>query len=341
MPLSTALTRLFDVDYPVVSAPMAAAGGGQLAAAVSRAGGLGLVGGGYGDAAWLTRELELAAGARVGCGFITWSLAERPELLDLALAYDPVAVMLSFGDPAPFGETVKSSGARLLCQVQDLDQADRALQVGADVLVAQGSEAGGHGYGHRSTMTLVPEIVDLVAARGAGTPVLAAGGIADGRGLAAALMLGAAGVLCGTRFYAAAEALTTTHAREIVKAATGDSTCRTGIYDIVRDHRWPKGHTMSVLRNAFTDRWHGAEAELRADSDRLSEQYRQAVTAADYRIANVTAGQAVGLISETAPAGDLVTEIASEAAALLEAARPLRFSGTSSLRQAGGGTPSL
>ncbi|HET9875426.1 MAG TPA: nitronate monooxygenase, partial [Mycobacterium sp.] len=155
---------------------MAAVAGGRLAAAVSAAGGLGLVGGGYGDEAWLRREFELADGARVGCGFITWSLAGCPELLDLALAYQPVAVMLSFGDPAPFAETVRSSGARLICQVQDLGQADRALRAGADVLVAQGSEAGGHGYGPRTTMTLVPEIVDLVAARGTGTPVLAAGG---------------------------------------------------------------------------------------------------------------------------------------------------------------------
>ncbi len=317
MALSTAATELLGIDYPVLSAPMAMIAGGRLAAAVTQAGGLGLIGGGYGDATWLADEFELAGPARVGCGFITWSLADRPHLLDLALAHHPVAVMLSFGDPAPFAAKITASGARLICQVQDLDQADRALETGADVLVAQGNEAGGHGYGPRTTMTLVPEIVDLVATRGAQTPVLAAGGIADGRGLAAALMLGAAGVLCGTRFYASDEALTTSQAGAVVAAATGDSTCRTSVYDIVRGYRWPDGHTMTVLRNAFTDRWHGAEAELYADGDGIIAQYRQAVEAGDYSIANVTAGQAAGLIRRTEPAGDIVAEIARQAAALL------------------------
>jgi nitronate monooxygenase len=190
MPLPTPLTRLFGIEYPIISAPMGAVAGGELAAAVSRAGGLGLIGGGYGDATWLARQFDLAGSVTVGCGFITWSLARQPRLLDLALERDPVAVMLSFGDPEPFAAKITSAGVPLICQVQNLAWAERALHVGADVLVAQGREAGGHGHGVRSTMTLVPEVVDLVAAHGRATPVLAAGGIADGRGLAAALMLG-------------------------------------------------------------------------------------------------------------------------------------------------------
>lgn len=315
--LSTAFTELLDVEYPVVSAPMANVAGGRLAAAVSSAGGLGLIGGGYGDERWLRREFDRAGEVRVGCGFITWALAERPALLDVALSYRPAAVMLSFGDPAPFAAAVKSSGARLICQVQDVGQADRALACGADVLVAQGIEAGGHGYGYRTTITLVPEIVDLVAARGFTVPVLAAGGIADGRGLAATLMLGGAGVLCGSLFYTADEALTSPAARETVMAATGDSTCRTGVYDVVRGHRWPAGHTMSVLRNAFTDRWHGAEADLAAAGDPVVAQYRKAVADADYRTANVTVGQAAGLIGAAAPAGDIVAGLAAGAGRLL------------------------
>lgn len=315
--LFTAFTELLDIEYPVVSAPMAQVSGGRLAAAVSRAGGLGLIGGGYGDESWLRGEFERAGDTRVGCGFITWALAERPGLLDVALSYRPVAVLLSFGDPAPFAEAVKSAGAHLICQVQDLDQADHALRAGADVLVAQGIEAGGHGHGFRTTMTLVPEIVDLVAARGSAVPVLAAGGVADGRGLAAALMLGASGVLCGSVFYSAAEALTAAAARDAVAAASGDSTCRTGVYDVVRGYRWPAGHTMSVLRNDFTDRWNGAEAELADAGDRVSARYRQAVAEADYRTANVTVGQAAGLIGASVPAGDIVTGLAARAAHLL------------------------
>lgn len=175
MVLSTAFSQMFGIDYPIVSAPMDLIAGGELAAAVSGAGGLGLIGGGYGDRDWLARQFDLAAGAPVGCGFITWSLARQPQLLDLALQYDPVAVMLSFGDPAVFADAIKSAGTRLVCQIQNRTQAERALQVGADVLVAQGTEAGGHGHGPRSTLTLVPEIVDLVTARGTDIPVIAAG----------------------------------------------------------------------------------------------------------------------------------------------------------------------
>jgi nitronate monooxygenase len=322
VPIPTAATELLGIDHPIVSAPMDAVAGGRLAAAVSRAGGLGLIGGGYGDETWLRREFDLADGARVGCGFITWSLTTRPELLDLALAYHPVAVMLSFGDPTPFAEKIRSSGARLICQVQNLDHTELALQVGADVLVAQGSEAGGHGYGHRTTIALVPEIVDLIAARGTRTPVLAAGGIADGRGLAAALMLGAAGVLMGTRFYACTEALTTAQACEAIMAATGDSTCRTTVYDVLRDYRWPRRNPMSVLRNAFTDRWNGAEPDLRASGETIAKQYHRAVEENDYTIANVTVGQAVGLIHDAPSAGDIVAATVDEAAVLLGGERP-------------------
>ena len=133
-----------------------------------------------------------------GIGFITWSLAKRPELLDIALAARPRAIMLSFGDPNPFAPRIKSSGALLICQVQDEDMARQALDSGADILIAQGTEAGGHGAS-RTTIDIVPAIVDIAAGR---VPVAAAGGIGDGRGLAAMMMLGASGVLLGTRFYA-------------------------------------------------------------------------------------------------------------------------------------------
>jgi nitronate monooxygenase len=311
--LSTSLTRLFGIEYPIISAPMDAVAGGQLAAAVSAAGGLGMIGGGYGEKDWLSSQFALAGGARVGCGFITWSLARQPGLLDLALEHRPVAVMLSFGDPAAFAEPITSAGAWLLCQIQDRAQAERALAAGADVLVAQGSEAGGHGYGPRSTLALVPEIADLVAARGGQVPVVAAGGIADGRGLAAALALGAAGVLLGSRFYAAAEALSAAEARARVVAATGDDTCRTTVYDQVRGHPWPPGHTMNVLDNAFTSRWHGSEAALAEHLDEATAEYRQARTAGDYTIANVTIGQAAGLIDSVQPAAEIISRLAEQA----------------------------
>src|SRR4051812_39549384 len=174
MPISTRLTELLGVQHPILLAPMDVVSNGRLAAAVSRAGGFGILGGGYGDEAWLAREMDAAGDARVGVGFITWSMAKRPRLLDIVLERRPPAVMLSFGDVRPHAELIKRAGALLICQVQTLAQAKDALGAGADVLVAQGAEAGGHGVARLGA--LVPAVVD--AARGA-VP------IADGRGLAA------------------------------------------------------------------------------------------------------------------------------------------------------------
>jgi nitronate monooxygenase len=118
--LSTRLTHALDLRHPVVSAPMAFAGGGALAAAVSRAGGLGLIGGGYGDPSWLEEQFGAAAGERVGVGFITWSLRKSPSMLTDVLRHHPAAVMLSFGDPRPFVDEIRAAGARVICQCQDM-----------------------------------------------------------------------------------------------------------------------------------------------------------------------------------------------------------------------------
>lgn len=305
------------IARPVVSAPMAAVAGGELAAAVSDAGGLGMIGGGYGDPAWLREQFRLARGARVACGFITWSLARQPELLNVALEHHPVAVLLSFGDPAEFADRVLDSGALLLCQVQTREQAENALDAGASAVVAQGCEAGGHGREPRTTFTLVPEIADLVEQRGSTAAVLAAGGIADGRGLAAARALGASAAVVGSLFYTAREALSTEPARRRIEHATGDDTCRTHVYDLVRGHDWPDGETMNVLRNDFTGHWHGAEHQLVEQLPEQTEHYRNALARADYNTANVTIGQAAGLIGRARPAGELVAEMTGQAETLV------------------------
>src|SRR6202011_4487496 len=222
MPITTPLTSLLGITHPILSAPMDVMAGARLAAAVSAAGGFGILGGGYGDRAWLEQETAKLAGTSVpfGIGFITWSLAKRPELLDVALEAEPRAIMLSFGDPKPFAPRIKSAGALLICQVQNEDMARQALDAGADILVAQGTEAGGHGAS-RTTVDIVPAIVDLAAGH---VPVVAAGGIADGRGLAAMMMLGASGVLVGTRFYASVEADGAEEAKQRIRAANSGET---------------------------------------------------------------------------------------------------------------------
>src|ERR1041384_7172286 len=130
MRLHTRLTERFEIEHPIISAPMGMTAGGRLAAAVSNAGGLGLIGGGYGDRAWLEREFAAAGNARVGCGFITWSLASKAELLDLVLEHSPAAVMLSFGDPVPFGPKIKAAGSKLICQIQSREHAKQAVGAG-------------------------------------------------------------------------------------------------------------------------------------------------------------------------------------------------------------------
>lgn len=315
--LRTRLTERLGLVHPIISAPMAFAAGGRLAAAVSQAGGLGLIGGGYGEDIWLEHQFELAGRARVGCGFITWSLARRPFLLDLALDRHPAAIMLSFGDPGLFAERVRSDGVTLVCQVQTLDHARAAIDAGADVIVAQGAEAGGHGMA-RATFTLVPEVADLIAARAPQTLLAAAGGIADGRGLAAALMLGADGALVGSRLLASREALIHPKMLDAAVAADGDATLRTGLVDRIRGLNWPAGFTARVLRNRFIAAHEAAPEEVSPDPG----AYYAALEAGDTDIAAVFFGEAAGLIADIAPAGEIVTRIMDEATRLLAERAP-------------------
>jgi nitronate monooxygenase len=305
------VTEALGIEYPVLLAPMDLVASGTLASAVSQAGGLGLIGGGYGNAEWLEQEFAAAGNARVGCGFITWSLANKPELLDLALRHRPVAVMLSFGDPSPFAAKIKDASAKLICQVQSLAQAKDAAASGADILVAQGTEAGGHGA-MRSTLTLVPEIVDTLPE----VPVVASGGIADGRGLAAVMMLGAEGVLMGTRFYASQEAQGHPDAKQRIVEASGDDTVRSIVFDISRRNVWPSPYTGRVLRNAHAERWFGRELELMRHPEE-AQRYSEAGEQGDFDIAAVIAGEAVGLIHDVLPAAKIVNQIVREAEALL------------------------
>jgi nitronate monooxygenase len=307
--IATALTAMFDLRHPIVLAPMGGVSGGHLAAAVSNAGGLGLVGGGYGDAEWLRAELSRAQREAIrpwGVGLITWSI--DPTVLDLALRYRPAAFMLSFGDPRPYARAIKSAGCKLICQAQGLDEARLAQEAGADIVVAQGTEAGGHG-GARATLPLVPAIVDAVAP----TPVIAAGGIADGRGVAAALMLGAHGALIGTRFCASTEALGQDRAKQRIVAARGDETARTRVFDIVRSYAWPSAYNGRALRNGFMERWDGRESDLAAVLETESAAYQAATREGDFDTALVWAGEVVDLIKAVEGAATLVERISAEA----------------------------
>ena len=313
--IETRLTKAFGLDHPILSAPMALAAGGALAQAVSEAGGLGLIGGGYGDADWLEREYRAAGNARVGCGFITWKLAEQPELLGRVLERDPACLFLSFGDPRPFAAEIAAAGVPLICQVQTLEHARDAVEAGAQVIVAQGGEAGGHGAS-RAVMTLVPEVADYLNRAAPEVLLLAAGGIADGRGLAAALMLGADGVLVGTRLWASAECLAPRPMLEAAVAAGGDATLRSSLPDIARRLDWPAPFTIRTVENDFTRRWQQDPEGLRAAGGE-AEAYARAAAEGDASLAPPIAGEAVGLIHDLPGAGEIVTRIAAEAEGLL------------------------
>jgi nitronate monooxygenase len=313
--MKTRLTEAFGLEHPIISAPMAMAAGGRLAAAVSHAGGLGLIGGGYGDPGWIEEAFAEAGNARVGCGFITWKMAENPGVLEQVLARDPAALCLSFGDPAPFAPRIAAAGVPLIAQVQTLRDAQRAAECGARVIVAQGSEAGGHGE-RRGTITLVPEVADWLAGHSPGTLLVAAGGIADGRGLAAALMLGADGVLVGSRLWASEEAQVSVAMTDAAIAATGDQTIRSTVMDAARGLRWPARYTARVLRNKVTERWHDDPEGLRADAVARAD-WAAGWAGGDPERANTFVGEATGLIHDRPPVADLLARISGEATALL------------------------
>jgi len=309
----TGLTEMFGLQHPIVLGPMGGVAGGHLAATVSNAGGLGLVGGGYGDPTWLGNELSRVKEETRrpwGVGLITWSIDR--SVFELALSYHPNAFMLSFGDPRPYAQAIKSAGCKLICQVQGLEEARLAREAGADIIVAQGTEAGGHGGG-RATLPLVPAVADTVAP----IPVVAAGGIADGRGLAAALMLGAHGALIGTRFYASPEALGHDAAKQRIVAARGNETARTRVFDIVRGYAWPPLYTGRALRNRFMDRWDGRESNLEVALEAERAAYQAAAGEGDCDTAVVWAGEAVDLIKSVEGAAALVERISAEAEAQL------------------------
>ncbi len=292
---------------------MGGVSGGELAAAVSNAGGLGIVGGGYGEQAWLRTELNLLrklTSKPWGVGLITWSIA--PGIVDLVLDYQPHAIMLSFGDPRPHAKKIKSRGVTLICQVQDLEGARIACEAGADFIVAQGAEAGGHGS-RRATLPLVPALVDAVAP----IPVLAAGGIADGRGVAATLLLGAEGAVIGTRLYASHQALGLAAAKHQLVKREGGDTVRTQVFDIVRGYAWPAPYTGRALHNNFIARWHGREAMLTEVREQERTAYFEAVNAGDTDTAVIWAGEGIDLINDIEDAGVLVQRIGAQAEAHL------------------------
>ncbi|MFG2478606.1 NAD(P)H-dependent flavin oxidoreductase [Streptomyces fagopyri] len=322
--LHTRFTEMFGIAHPVMSAPMGLHSGGTLAAAVSAAGGLGSFGGTHPwkEPDWIRAEIatiRATTDSPFGVGFITPFLPFTEPHFDAALEERTDVIALSFADPQPWFARAKDAGARVMCQVQNFEDAEMAVAAGADVLVAQGTEAGGH----TGTMGLLPFLAGIVR-RYPEVPVLAAGGVGDGRTLAAVLTAGADGAWLGTAFLATPEAVEVheVHKRLIVESDGGD-TVWTRAYDIVSDLPWPAAIGQRVRRNRFTDEWAGREATLRNHKEEFapSEDVNPLGATPDPDTGAILYGQSAAFVDAVRPAAEVVRTISEEAEAIL-ASRP-------------------
>jgi nitronate monooxygenase len=316
--LKTRITELLGIDYPVMSAPMAMHSGGHLAAAVSKAGGLGSFGGIHPvkGADWLTGEVDYIRSQTdrpFAVGFITNFIPMFEPLFDATLEARPPVVALSFGDPAPYIERAKAAGARVMCQVQAMESAEQAVAAGADVLVLQGNEAGGH----TGEARLLP-LLAWAAERFPDIPLMAAGGIADGRSLAAALAAGADGAWVGTAFLATPECIEIPERyKQLIVESSGEDTVFTRIFDILSGLPWPERIGARVLRNRFVDDWTGREDELPDSRAELGAAYNAARETFDHELMDIYMGEGVGAITQVRPAADVLHDICDEAERIL------------------------
>ncbi len=331
--LHTYLTTTWHLRYPIIGAPMAFVGRGRLARAVSDAGGLGMFGIGSSESAeFLAREAAIARGTdqgRFGIGLHAWAVEKRPDLLDAAIAAHPFLISLSFGSPAPYVERIHQQGILLVTQVNSRAEAERAAQDGVDLIVAQGAEAGGHVSGQVGALPLLQAVLDAVAVR---VPVLAAGGIASPRGVAAALAAGAAGVWIGTALLASPECENSADARERIVRARETDTILTRAFDVAQGLAWPPQYPGRALRNAFTDEWHDHLDALPHDAG-ARQRLTEAIAAKNYDLAHIYAGQAVGLVSQQQSAGDIIRHLGEGAERLLRERATSLLDGDSTPRQ--------
>ena len=314
--LTTRLCTFLGIDFPIINAPMAGTASAELATAVSKAGAFGMIGAGADpDPTWLLEQVHAVrekTSSPFGVGFSS-SFPGLEKAIEAALDAQVAAIGHSFIDPTQLINQAKGSGVKIFAQVQTMANAKKAIAAGADVIIAQGSEAGGH-TSHLGTLSFVRAVVKIAG----DIPVVAAGGIADGPGLAAALMLGAEGAWIGTRFVASLEWAGPEWAKGQVILADVDDTILTNVYDLVSDA--PYDHDVvgdRVISNSFTERWHGREAEMMTRQSELREDIATATAAEDATTAPVRAGAASGLIRSVEPASYILREIVSQAEDIL------------------------
>ena len=321
--LKTKLCERLGIELPIIAAPMGFVTGPELAAAVSNAGGLGIMSFSGNPAPVLREQIRRVRALTrkpFGVNLILYFPVE--EQVAVCLEERVPVLSLFWGDPAPWVERAHAAGVTVAHQVGSVEAARRAARAGVDLVIAQGVEAGGHVEGRVGTMVLVPRVVDAIAP----VPVAAAGGIADARGLVAALALGAQAAVLGTRFLATPEATAHPLYKERVVAATEEDTVHTLLFG----GGWPAA-PHRTLRTAFVEEWLGREArgqEQRPDEPIVGETRMggmavpvtrfaslppSAETTGEIASMSLLAGQSAGLVGEVKAAGAIVRELAEGA----------------------------
>ncbi|MGP9758435.1 NAD(P)H-dependent flavin oxidoreductase [Corynebacterium sp. AOP12-C2-36] len=309
----TLLTRLWGIDLPVIGAPMAGRAGGELAAAVSRAGGLGMIGVGASTSPeWILEQAEIAGeGGNFGIGLMVWALTD--EVFDAAVEANPTVISLAFGDPSPWVARAHAAGISVVAPVNDMPQVRQALQSEVDVLCVQGTDAGGH-TGRIGTMPLMQQVLNHTASHAPGVPVAVAGGIGTGRGLAAVLAAGADAAWIGTALLASPESMGSTDLKAAAVAASARNTVLTGIYDRAEQVGWDTTTWPTrTVRNDFVDRY--ADDRTVDDAELVAARAPGGHHADDLKL---HAGQGVGLVRQQEPAGEVIARMAQEAYDLLK-----------------------
>jgi len=342
--LRTSLSEVLGVKHAILLAPMAGSADGKLGAAVAKAGGMPILGAAFQSPEWLSRQLGVFSSmappsSPFGIGLVVFDLPKRPGLLEAALRADPTLIWLSFGDPSPLlpliREREEQTGKRILvaCQVQTVREAVAVAQQGADIVVAQGEEAGGHGSSRSTTFCLVPQVASALASISPPRKVFlaAAGGVADGRGIAAAFCLGAQGVVMGTRFLATQECSVSSIVKEaLVRAQEGDDTLRSRVWDILKGGFWPKEYNGRALRNKIARLKEGKEKEWEemleknpGEWKKVTQEYQSACQEGNRDIMETWSGAGVGLITSVPPVSLLIHSLVQETLPLLPSSSKL------------------
>ncbi|NLG29130.1 MAG: DUF561 domain-containing protein [Chloroflexi bacterium] len=307
--LETRLTRLLNIEHPILQGGMAWVATWELAVAVSEAGGLGILGAGSAPPAFVAEQLRKIKEHTTRPYGVNVPLFNPcvPEIIALCIAEHVPVLTTGAGNPAPYIDALKAADIRVIPVVASAALAKRLERAGADAVVAEGMESGGH-IGEVTTLALVPQVVDAVQ-----VPVIAAGGIADGRGLAAALALGAAGVQMGTRFICTGECIAHANYKQAIVQANERSTMVTGV---------SIGHPVRCLRNPMAREFE--ELERRGASEVEIVEFgtgrlRLAVTEGDTTHGSMMAGQSAGLVHDVLPAGEVVRRTVAQAEQVLAA----------------------